>query len=67
MSGSNIGAKTICGVVDQSTMDALPLLAVDNFDGTAILKIILCGTQSDGTITPLKCDASGQLITKAGV
>ncbi len=38
MSGSNVGAKAICAVVDTSGT-ALPCLATDNLDGTATLKM----------------------------
>lgn len=27
------------------------------------LKVILCGVQPDGTVTPLQCDADGKLVT----
>ena len=26
------------------------------------LKVILCGVQIDGTVTPLQCDADGKLV-----
>ena len=37
-------------------------------DGTTTKRIvvILCGTRGDGTVTPLKCDANGQLLTTTG-
>lgn len=46
-------------------------IIICNEDGEAIggitgLKVVLCGTQSDGTITPLLCDADGQLVTTTG-
>lgn len=34
-------------------------------DGTG-LKVVLYGTQSDGTITPILCDEDGQLVTTTG-
>lgn len=33
---------------------------------TKRLNVVLCATQADGTVTPLKCDASGQLLTVTG-
>lgn len=38
MSGSNVGAKGICAVIDANGT-VLPCLATDNGDGTATLKI----------------------------
>jgi len=36
--------------------------------GTAAkrVNVVICATQSDGTITPVRCDANGQLLTVAG-
>lgn len=28
--------------------------------------VIVCGVQDDGTVTPLKCDDKGQVVTIAG-
>ena len=39
-SGSRIGTKAICAVVDDETLDALPVLATDNNDGTATLNVV---------------------------
>lgn len=30
---------------------------------TNVLRVVLCGTQADGTVTPILCDADGKLIT----
>jgi len=30
------------------------------------LRVVLCATQEDGTVTPVRCDANGQIITVAG-
>ena len=38
ITGSRLGTKAICAVVDDNG-NALPLLAVDNGDGTATLKV----------------------------
>lgn len=62
MSGSNVGAKGLCAIVDTDNT-VLPCIAVDNEDGTAILKIVLYGTQSDGTITPILVDSDGKIVT----
>ena len=63
MSGSNVGAKGLCAVIDPTTMEVLPLLATDNTNETATLKILICGVQLDGTITPILVDSNGKLIT----
>ena len=63
MSGSNVGAKGLCAVIDPTTMEVLPLLATDNTNDTATLKILICGVQLDGTITPILVDSNGKLIT----
>lgn len=60
-----VGARGICAVIDDENT-ILPLLAKDNTDGTSTLKVILYATQIDGTITPVRCDANGQLKTIAG-
>ncbi len=39
MSGSNVGAKGLCAVIDATSMEVLPLIATDLGDGTAKLKI----------------------------
>lgn len=33
---------------------------------TKRINVVLCGTQTGGTVTPLKCDANGQLVTVVG-
>jgi hypothetical protein len=33
---------------------------------TKRVNVVICATQADGTVTPVKCDAAGQLITVAG-
>ncbi len=35
-------------------------------DSSGNIIVVICGQQADGTVTPLKCDASGQLMTVAG-
>jgi hypothetical protein len=40
------------------------LKAVEGEDSGEI-RVVLCGTQLDGTITPLLCDADGKLVTTA--
>jgi hypothetical protein len=39
MSGSSVGAKALCAVIDATSMEVLPLIATDNGDGTASLSI----------------------------
>jgi hypothetical protein len=29
-----------------------------------VIYVIICGKQEDGTVTPLKCNADGELIIK---
>ena len=33
---------------------------------TGELRVVVCGVQAGGTVTPLKCDAQGRLITTTG-
>ncbi len=33
-------------------------------DGAA--RVLLCGVQTDGTVTPLKCNADGELVVDTG-
>lgn len=63
MSGSNVGAKGLCAVINPTTMEVLPLLATDNSNDTATLKILICGVQLDGTITPVLVDSDGKIVT----
>lgn len=37
---SGIGSKVICGVVDGTTLEALPIKATDNGDGTSGLQVV---------------------------
>ena len=62
MSGSAVGAKGLCAVINSTTMEVLPLIATDNSNDTATLQILICGVQSDGTITPILVDADGKII-----
>lgn len=62
ISGSNVGAKGICAVIDTDNT-ILPCGAIDNGNGSAILKIVLYGTQLDGTITPVLVDSDGKIVT----
>lgn len=62
MSGSNVGAKGLCAVID-NTGTVLPCIAIDNSDGTSTLRIVICGEQADGTITPILVDSSGKIVT----
>lgn len=39
ITGNRVGTKALYGVIDPTTLDALPLSATDNADGTATLKI----------------------------
>lgn len=48
-------------IYGKKTSDGLPKALECGDSGE--LKIVLCGTQLDGTITPLLCDASGKLVT----
>lgn len=60
MSGSNVGAKGLCAVIDTNGT-ILPCIATENEDETATLKILICGMQSDGTITPILVDSDGKI------
>lgn len=33
---------------------------------TKRVNVVICATQADGTVTPVRCDANGQLKTVAG-
>lgn len=37
-----------------------------NVDADGNVIVVICGQQADGTVTPLKCDEAGQLVTVAG-
>lgn len=50
----------------QIRTDISTIAAAISGTATKRMIVVLCGTQTDGTITPLKCDSNGQLITKAG-
>lgn len=39
--GSRVGTKVLCGIIDEAIMEALPLAADDNEDGTATLKAFI--------------------------
>ena len=61
MSGSNVGAKGICAVIDTDGI-ILPCISIDNGNETSTLKVLICGAQSDGTITPILVDSDGKII-----
>lgn len=75
MSGGSslIRARNPAGKVKDIQIDENKSLKIIicNEDGEALgdtagLKVVLCGTQSDGTVTPILCDADGQLVTTTG-
>jgi len=49
MSGTNVGAKAICAIVDTNGT-VLPVIAIDNGDGTATFKVDV-SKKSKGTVT----------------
>lgn len=66
MSGSNVGAKGICAVIDSSG-NVLPCLATDNGDGTATLKIdteISASLDPSGIATETTLDIINGKISK---
>lgn len=58
---NRIGSVGICAVID-SDGNILPCMSVDNEDETSTLKVLICGVQSDGTITPVLVDSDGKII-----
>lgn len=64
ITGSRMGTKAICAVVDDETLDSLPLLATDNGDGTATLKV---DTELTATIDPTGLNTNQIVMTGSAI